>query len=659
MAAQNKPIKAEDQTTAAATTTPRPNKPIKTEPKTITGEVIGIDLGTTYSCVAVVRNGAAEIIPNDQGNRTTPSCVAFTAAAGRLIGDAAKNQAGLNPRRTIFDAKRLIGKKFHDADVQTDLKYLPYPVVENGGKPYVAIEGVKPLTPEEVSAMILRKMKETAETYLGTEVNDAVVTVPAYFNDAQRQATKDAGRIAGLNVVRIVNEPTAAAIAYGFNDRKRKRRGEGEEGRKRKVLVYDLGGGTFDVSVLEIEGREFRVLATGGDTHLGGGDFDQKVEPVAGGGSVADVDDIGEDSRALGRLRVECERAKRLLSSQTQARVEIDSLFRGIDFSEVLTRAKFEELNLALFRRTIEIVKKTLKDARLEKSEVDEIVLVGGSTRIPKVREMLKEMFDGKEPSQGVNPDEAVACGAAVLAANMRCRNDAATEMTLFDVTPLSLGYTAVGDVMSVMVPRNTPIPTKVSRIVATVVDWQTNFSIKVLQGERVRKQDCLELGRFILPDIPPAKRGVSTAELTYDVDVDGILTVTAKNNAASKNSETLVLENYKGNLTAEEVEKMVVEAEQMAKDDRKVKERVDARNRLERYIYNVEGAARDKTKIYWDEGDKRKVEDALEEAGKWLDSDTLSGASSAKEEYETRMQKLAELWDSVKSKVYVLVDDD
>ncbi|CAI0454295.1 unnamed protein product [Linum tenue] len=446
----------------------------------ISGEVIGIDLGTTYSCVAVARKGRnVEIIANDQGNRTTPSYIAFSpvsAGSERLIGEAAKNQATLNPRRTVFDVKRLIGKKFDDPDVQ-----------------------LKTFTPEELSAMVLVKMKETAEAYLGKKVTNAVVTVPAYFNDLQRQATKDAGTIAGLKVLRIINEPTAGALAYGLNQDSR---------RKRNILVYDLGGGTFDVSVLNIDKDEFRVLATGGDTHLGGGDFDQRVMKYF-------VDmikrkykkDVSKDRKALGKLRRECERAKRVLSSQTQVRVEIDSFIQGMDFSEPLTRARFEDLNSDLFERTLEVVKSTMEDANLEKDEIDEIVLVGGSTRIPKVTEMLKKAFNGKEPSKGINPDEAVAYGAAVQGAMLSSDQEG---VVLVDVTPLSLGVQALGGLMSVVMPRNTVIPRKITRgRYTTFADQQNSVFVQVFQGERPLTKDCIHLGSFVLGDIAPAPRYV------------------------------------------------------------------------------------------------------------------------------------------------------
>ncbi|CAN1824527.1 Heat shock 70 kDa protein BIP2 [Linum perenne] len=510
------------------------------------GDVIGIDLGTTFSCVAVFRNSKIEIIANVQGNRTTPSFVAFSAPdSERLIGEAARNQAALNPTRTIFDVKRLIGKKFDDPEVQRDLKYFPYTVVNKAGKPYLEVE-VKPsqlrtFSPEEISAMVLAKMRETAESYLGKPVTEAVVTVPAYFNEAQRQATKDAGRIAGLNVLRIINEPTAGALAYGLENLNGKN--------KITILVYDLGGGTFDVSVLEIEDGVFRVLATGGDTHLGGWDFDQRVMDYF-------IDlikrkynkDISGNSKALGKLRKECERAKRALSNQSQVRVEIDSfLDGGMDFSEPLTRAKFEKLNMNLFKKTLESVKKTLEDGKIEKSRIDEIVLVGGSTRIPKLRQLLKDMFNGKEPSKGVNPDEAVAYGAAVLGAKLSGRYS--TGVTLYDVTPLSLRVDEIGDLSSVIIPKNTPIPAKESWYYHTTEPFQTSMYFRfVLQGERAKAKDCLKLGCFTVEGIPPAPRGVATVEVTFEIDADGILNVTGKCNATGK-SKSVSISSYKGNL--------------------------------------------------------------------------------------------------------------
>ncbi|CAN0922349.1 Luminal-binding protein [Linum grandiflorum] len=568
--------------------------------------VIGIDLGTTFSCVAVVIDGRIEIIANDQGNRTTPSFVAFAGADRdyvRLIGEAAKNQATLNPGRTFFDVKRLIGKKFDDPEVEKDMNA------------------------EEISAMVLGKMKETAESYLGKAVSRAVVTVPAYFDDAQRQATKDAGTIAGLDLLRIINEPAAGALAYGW---------KGKWTGKRKILVYDLGGGTFDVSILEIEGGLFKVVATGGDTHLGGRDFDHRVMEYFMNLILRKYKkDISGDSKALGKLRKECERAKRALSGQMpQVMVDIDCFVSGIDFSEVLTRARFEALNLDLFSKTLEVVKATMEDAKLAKNEIDEIVLVGGSTRIPKVREMLRDMFNGKEPCKAVNPDEAVAYGAGILAAKLSGALD--SDVTLCDVTPLSLGVRYKGDLVSVIIPRNTAIPTKRSREFGTrtIDDQLISVFIKVYQGESPMAKNCIELGGFLLTNITPAPRGVAKVEVTFEIDEDGILKVTATEMDTPARSESIRINGYKGNLTKAEIERMISTAKKMLNNDEKAKECAEARNQLDSYIDDFNRAL---SKDGMSLKNKREIENELEETSAWLDENQ----HATKEEYEKKLEAL------------------
>ncbi len=611
-------------------------------------ETIGIDLGTTYSCVGIYKNNNVEIIANDMGNRTTPSWVSFTDT-DRLIGDAAKTASTTNPTNTIYDIKRLMGRKFSDPIVQEEIKKLPYKVIKaEGDKIRVEVKykgEIKQYSPEEISAMILNYMKQTAETFIGHEIKNAVITVPAYFNDAQRQSTKDAGAIAGLNVLRIINEPTAASIAYGLD--------KISEDKEKNIVVFDCGGGTHDISTLSLDGGVFEVKSTCGNSHLGGEDFDNRLIDFCldefKKKNKIDLTTIDNDKmkRMKARLHIAVEKAKRLLSTSTTASIDIDSLYDGIDFSISITRARFETLCSDLFKATIVPLDQAMRDSKMSKADINDIVLVGGSTRVPKIQELLASYFGMTVDKlcKSINPDEAVAYGAAVQAAVLSgSKSDKLDSLLLLDVTPLSLGIETSGEIMTILVPRNSSVPTKKTETFSNYSDNQPAVTIRIFEGERAMTKDCNLLGQFDLTELPPKRRGELQIEVTYDIDANGILNVSAVEKSSGK-THTITITNDKGRLSKEEIEKMIADAEKFKEEDEQNKLKIESKSKLETYIHHVKSSLTDKISI----NDKTIIEDKISEIEEWLRTE-MTMATTA--DYETKQKELEDIFNPIMSEL-------